>query len=187
VSPSWLSAIAALATFLVVLISAIAALIQLRHMRNGNQIAILTGLGERVDSREFTAASQFVAEEVPRRLSDPAGATTLANMPPFVGDNAAILEIANFWEMVGLLIKRGMLDEDLVCDVFAQRIDLHWNALSPIVTTVRADANQGVWGNFEYLSVLVDRYNVRRPMSYPKNFPRKPVDTSLLALRKGKN
>ena len=67
----WVTAIATVGTFLVILASAIAALAQLRHMRGSNQIIALTECRETLESDGFRQAQQFVSYELPKRLRDP--------------------------------------------------------------------------------------------------------------------
>ncbi len=179
-SAEWLSAIAALATFLVVLGSAIAALIQLRHMRSGNQITMMLGLRSTLERPESMANLRFVTNELPRRLEDPHEARKIAQMPPFVDDYAVVRSVANFWEGVGAFAKTGLVDEDLLCDIFGYMIEGAWNAMAPVITTARVKSNQpALWENFEYATVLARRYRDKHENAYPKNFPRMPVDTSL--------
>jgi len=85
----WISAVAAAGTFLVILASAIAALVQLRHMRGSNQIVALTECRETMESAEFGDALTFVSYELPKRLNDPREAERLLIIP-FVDEYRAI-------------------------------------------------------------------------------------------------
>ena len=71
-SAEWFTAIGTLGTFVVITVSAIAALMQLRHMRGSNQIIALNELRETMESPAFRAAQNFIARELPQRLQDPA-------------------------------------------------------------------------------------------------------------------
>ena len=64
--------IATLGTFVVIAATAIAAIVQLRHMRGSNQITALNKLRETMETPDFQAASHFVASELPAKLRDPA-------------------------------------------------------------------------------------------------------------------
>ncbi len=180
-SAEWLSAVAALATFLVVLGSAIAALIQLRHMRGGNQIAIITSLRTTLDRPDIQAAIRFVTNELPARLENPHDARKIVQMPPFVDEYAALRNVANFWEGVGAFAKTGLVDRDLICDIFGFMILNAWRAMAPVINSARAHANEPrLWENFEYAAMLAQRYDNQHPVAYPKNSPRMPIDTSLV-------
>ena len=67
-TPEWLTAIATAGTFIVIAASAVAAIFQLRHMRGSNQITALTECRERLESREFQDARQFIRSEEFRSL-----------------------------------------------------------------------------------------------------------------------
>ena len=69
-SPEWLTAIGTLGTFVVIAASAVAALMQLRHMRAGNQIVALNEARETIESPAFQETLLFT-RELPQRLTDP--------------------------------------------------------------------------------------------------------------------
>src|SRR5271170_2341992 len=59
-------------TFFVIAATAIAAIVQLRHMRGGNQIAALTELRSSQETPRYVRALHFVYGELPKKLQDPA-------------------------------------------------------------------------------------------------------------------
>ena len=178
-SAEWVTAGATVGTFLVILTSAIAALVQLRHMRGSNQIVALTECRETLESAEFRAAQQFVSFELPKRLQDSAEAKRVAVLP-FVGEYQAIGTVANFFESMGLFVKSGIIDKDIACDFWSFVILRNWNALAPVVEYARCKTSPAMWENFEYLAVLAARYTARHPISYPPGWPRMPKDSSLV-------
>jgi hypothetical protein len=63
-----------------------------------------------------------------------------------------ILYIDNFFQEVGVLLHRGLIDAGLVREVFTYRIELLWEKIEPIILGYRKEFNQpeaGKW--FEYL------------------------------------
>ena len=63
-----------------------------------------------------------------------------------------ILYIDNFFQEVGILLHRGLIDAGLVREVFTYRIELLWKKIEPIILGYRKEFNQpeaGKW--FEYL------------------------------------
>jgi Domain of unknown function (DUF4760) len=181
VTPEWLTAIGTLGTFLVIAASAIAALIQLRHMRGSNQIAALTEFRETMESDKFQTAQTFVSFELPKRLKDPVErvkATTL----PFSGEYAATSTVANMFESLGGLIKSGVIDRDVACDVVAYIVVRNWEAMLPLTTYLRRTLdNPALWENFEYLTLLSKRFHAKHPRgAYPRGEPRLPEDDSLI-------
>lgn len=175
------SAVGTIGTFLVISVTAIAALVQLRHMRGNNQIITFTELRERFESPGFEDALHFVTEVLPLRLADPNLRAEL-HRNPFVGEYRAISTVATLFEAVGTLARAGIVDKTIACRLWAGKITYSWNALAPVIAYVRHyDRLPGVWENFEYLAVLSKQYLDAHPNGeYPKNTPRMPVDSSLI-------
>jgi hypothetical protein len=73
-----------------------------------------------------------------------------------VNDNPEIrglLHVDNFFQQVGILLHKGLIDADLVREVFTYRVELLWKKAEPIIQGVRKELNQpeaGKW--FEYLA-----------------------------------
>lgn len=176
-SAEWLTAIATAGTFVVIAASAVAALIQLQHIRGSNQIAAMTEFRETMESEEFQRAQRFVSFELPERLKDPAEqikATTL----PFIEEYAAVATVANMFEALGSFVRNGVIDADVACNVVALIAVRNWDALLPIITYVRRKvSSKALWENFEYLALLSKRYIKVHPSGdYPRGVPRLPED-----------
>ena len=109
---------ATLGTFVVIAATAIAAIVQLRHMRGSNQIVALNELRE-ARASEFQEALQFVAE-LPVIMRDPAFRYQLANRPAATGENGPLItkigRVGNYYEAVGILVKTGLVEKSLVLD-----------------------------------------------------------------------
>jgi hypothetical protein len=180
-SAEWVTAIATAGTFVVIAASAVAALIQLRHMRGSNQIAALTECRETLESPAFNAARRFVLYELPRRLADPVRWRE-ATQTPFIGEYEVIPTVANFFETMGLFVKYRIIDERIACDAWSGVVLGSWQALLPIVTYLRATVGPELWNNFEYLAALSEDYQARseRTSTYPAKMKRMPEDPILL-------
>ncbi|HEX5274952.1 MAG TPA: DUF4760 domain-containing protein [Candidatus Rubrimentiphilum sp.] len=181
-SPEWLTAIGTLGTFVVIAASAIAALLQLRHMRGSNQIVALTECRETLESPEFREAQSFVSFELPKRLTDVNEARKIAQLP-FVDEYQAIGTVANFFESLGLFVKRGIIDRDIACDAWSYVVLRNWQALAPVTTFVREQTSPQLWENFEYLAAISKRFTSEHADGdYPRGLERMPVDRSLMDL-----
>ena len=179
-SAEWVTAIATAGTFTVIAASAAAALVQLRHMRGSNQIVALTECRETLESPEFRAAQRFVSYELPKRLQDPQECRKIAQLP-FSGEYEQIGTVANFFESMGLFVKRGIIDRKIACDFWTVVVLRNWRALLPVTSYVRHHlGDDTLWENFEYMALLCERFNAVQASSYPKGVPRMPRDTSLL-------
>ena len=174
-SPEWLSALASVLTLLVVAASAIAALLQLRHMRSGNQIVALNEVLERIQSEEFRDTIRYVYRELPKLYDDPAARKALVSYPlPTQYEQARTL--ANFFENVGTFVKRGVIDVTITADMWGDVILTSWLALSPMITNRRKVLNEPrLWENYEFLAMVCKRFKERHPDgTYPKGLPRMP-------------
>jgi hypothetical protein len=167
-SPEWLTAIGTIGTFIVIAASAIAALVQIRHLRASNQLVALNEVRETVESASFQETILFV-RELPSRLSDPEVRRALSQRQ-FPAEYQRLRTLANFFEHVGTLVKKGIIDRDIAADLWGGVIVGNWNALSPIITNRRIIADQpALWENFEYLAVVCDDFRKTHPAgSFPK-------------------
>jgi hypothetical protein len=175
------NALATAGTFVVIAASAIAALIQLRHMRGSNQIVALTEFRETMESGEISEAQRFVSFELPKRLRDPNERLKMTSLP-FSGDYEKIGAIANLFEGMGEFVKTGIIDRDIALDIWGYVVLRNWNALLPLTTYIRHKLRTPqLWENFEYLAALSRQYLSAHPTgSYPKGVPRMPEDRTLL-------
>ena len=181
----WVTAVGTVGTFAVILASAVAALLQLRHMRGSNQIVALTECRETLESPAFREAQHFVSYELPNRLKDPQEARKAAVLP-FQGEYQALGTIANFFESMGVFVKHRIIDREIGCDLWAYVVLRNWEALLPVTTYVRRELhNEALWENFEYLANMCRRYIERDRSAYPRKIPRMPKDHSLCELVDG--
>jgi hypothetical protein len=173
--------LATFGTFLVIAATAIAALVQLRHARSSNQIAAYAELREVRDTPEIQSAQQFVAGKLSEKLKDPAFRYQLVHRETMTPENqplwAHIKRIANFYEGMGILVKSGLADKNLVLDDFCSGVVNSWQPLVPVVAIVRQTVkNSGVWENFEYLTVLSEDWMATHPSgTYPAGVRRKDL------------
>ena len=169
-SAEWVTAIATLGTFVVIAASAFAALLQLRHMRGGNQIVALTECRETLESDAFQEARSFVAHELPQLLKNQETRDRLSE-PVFPKELRPAGNVANFFESMGAFVRFDIIDRNIACDLWCGVVLSCWEALRP-VTRIRRVRDPGVWENFEYLAVLSKQFTERMPTSYPPRMAR---------------
>jgi hypothetical protein len=150
------STIASIGTFVVIAATAVAALLQLRHMRSSNQIAAITAMSETMASDEFLRAYHFVTEEVPKLLADPAGRSKLG-AKVWSPEIEPVRVVGNFFERMGVFVKLRIIDRSVVCDLFDGVVFKAWKQLEPVVLIRRKVSSPGTWTSFEYLAVLSER------------------------------
>ncbi len=157
---------AAVGTFLVIATTAIAAVIQLRHMRASNQLQGLLTARARIEDEDFNTWFTMTQERLPTLVRDP---TFRRDIDEGRYDrNAPWIKLANSYDAVGNLIKNGLLPEDTFLDNSCYRIVTAWDMLHDLTAIVRRRAGPAVWENFEYVYVRSKRWLDNHPEgNYP--------------------
>lgn len=167
-SPEWLTAAGTMGTFVVIAATAVVALIQLRHVRNSNQIVVLGDVRHRLEASDFQDAFDFIRFELPGMIGDPAARKPLLNRnsPEF----RKIALVANYLDYICNFVKHGVVDRDLACDLWYGYIVRSWDMLAPVTATWRAMLGYMLWEDFEYLALLCKRFRDKYPAgTYPEN------------------
>jgi len=185
-----LSAVSGVGTFLVIAATAVAAIMQLRHLRAGNQSSALLSIEERFDESQNIGAREIVRHELPAALSDhdfltylleyPSGKHSKEVPPAFIRLRRAAALVANTYETFGALVKHRVVPEDPFMDVYGSTVGMNWNLLEAFIAITRMGAGADTaWENFEYLVVRARQWNVRHAAgAYPKGVPRLPIDVT---------
>jgi hypothetical protein len=172
-----------LATVAIVAATAFAALIQLRHLRAGNQINAMISIGDKFQSAEFGRALETVGTNLDGVMEEPAFRdflTAVFRRYP-IGDvgaryketrHAALL-VGNTYEELGILIKNGIVDRDLFLDRYCAVAIGAWRRLENYLAFTRElQADQAIWENFEMIVALSERWVREHPSTYPSNLDR---------------
>ena len=170
----WLTALSSLATFIVIGASAIAALIQIRHVRNSNQIVVFNEMHHQLDSKEFQATLNFIRKELPKRMQNPEYRRDLllGQAPEW----QAIRDVANFFDHAAVPVKHGMVNRDLACDVWYSAVVSTWDALAPFTASMRKVRGVRLWEDFEYFALVCKAFRKRYPNgTFPKGMPGAPL------------
>jgi hypothetical protein len=165
---SWeaLTALASIASALIVLVASTAAVLQLRHLRLANQLQAYLDIMTSYQSPELTAARHFLA------TCDMADPTTVASLTsPTV--EPRLLAVGAHYQVVARLLNRGVLDEDLF-GPYHDTSPRIWSQLKPVADVLRQRASSPIWIDFEYLAYrskrdrLVKRFLARYPAEFVK-------------------
>lgn len=180
-SPEWVGAIAAIGTFVVIAASAIAALVQMRHMRSANQIALFTAYNTEFDSPQFASAFAYVRTELPNHEFTREELDNLVN-GIFLGRLHDARTIGNFFEDMGSFVLTGVLHRSIVCNIYSFNVLDAWHALAPMAFFARKHRNMpGIWENFEALAVMADSFLAQHPNGvYPRGLRRMKTEESLI-------
>jgi hypothetical protein len=184
-SLEFVNTFATLGTFVVIAATAMAAIVQLRHMRGSNQITALNELRETMETPDFQAASHFVVTELPAKLRDPAFRYELAHRFARTDKHEPLIRkinsLGNFYEGMGLLVKTGLVEQTLVMEMWSSNVALDWENLAPIAAMSRRAQGDALWENFEYLAVIAQDWLATHPKgAYPAGVRRFELEDEFL-------
>lgn len=168
-----LSSIASIGTFIVIAVTAFAALVQLRHIRAGNQLTGLLHHVARWESDDLQSAAKFVENELPAKLKDPDFLESLWVRNPDRRVHQE-LRVADWCEQMGSYIKYGMISEAQYLDLGGAYVDSMWDQLREVVVIRRAaSGSNSMYENFEFLAAEAKAFNAAHPVgNYPRNVKR---------------
>jgi hypothetical protein len=167
-----LNALASAGTFIVIGATAIAAVVQLRHMRASNQLQGLLSVLARVEDSNFNRWVTAAQRQLPEMLADPVYRQSIID-GTFDRD-VSWLNLANSYDWVGSLVKNRLIPIGAFLDVYSFRVMQAWKVIEPVAALVRPHAGDAVWENFEYLYVQAEEWTKAHGGrgTYPKHVRR---------------
>lgn len=174
-----LSTAAAVGTFLVIAATAIAALVQLRHLRVSNQLQGLLAILSLPYDPVLSESFQFVSHELGARLRDPQFRRELEAAQVDRKIHKELL-ICDYYERLGSIVKNGLIPEELYFDNSTP--EQYWTLLSQVIALRRRVRGPVAYDNFEYLIARSRAYDRRHPSgTYPANLDRVEIEDPWLA------
>ena len=177
--------LATLGTFFVIAATAIAAVLQLRHARSSNQIAALNELQKTTETAAFLDASHFVQGALAAKLQEPEFRYQVAMRSARTDESRPLIAkanlVGNFFESMGTLVRAGLVDKELVLQIWDGFIVQAWGHLAPYLAILRRSAGDALWERFEYLTVLTQDHIAAHPRgAYPPGARRIALDDEWL-------
>lgn len=162
------SAIASSATFIVLAVTAIVAVIQLQHIRGSNQVSALDHFREALDSPQYRAGV-LLGVDLARRIDDPNVRKELEAdvLPDWL---QPMIYLFRIFETLGTYVKHGIVSERVVFDLWSAVFIDNWDRLAPAIVVMRRSSGPAFMENFELLACLAKR--ARHQTRYPKHLPR---------------
>jgi hypothetical protein len=166
-TPEWLNLYTSVATLLVVAIAAYAALRQIRHLREANQVSALLPLV--AEYWRIQPSIEYARTSLRKDLEDPRVRDGAAQYP-MVGPAAAAIPAVNYFETMGALVLVSTIELPLVLMYFQP--SAVWEGAIDLIALTRRTGGPELFECFEALVALERAYNDRRGSSrYPKNVP----------------
>jgi len=171
VSQEALSTAAAVGTFVVIAASAIAALVQLRHIRAGNQLTGLLSFIELLQDEGNRELLNFVRQDLVLKMKDEAFLQSLDEVPIDRRKHPE-LYVCQLYEHIGSYVRAGLIDERTFMLAAWYDVALYWGLLEPVVRIGRRQRPY-IFENFEWLAAKAQRWNAQHPRgNYPAGLPR---------------
>ena len=170
---SW-AALAAWGTFVVITASAIAALIQLRHLRDANQLQGVLSVLELLQDPANRELLNFVRRDLRAKMQEESFVASLRDVPVDRVKHPE-LYVCQLYEHIGSYVRSGLIAKEPFLQVDWYDVLLYWGLLEPVIRAAR-DApppRTFIFENFEWLAAMAQRWVDQHPRgNYPADLPR---------------
>ena len=174
-----LNTIASFGADIMILGTALAAVIQLRHLRNANDLQGLLKVLEMAYEPAIQEAFDFLTHDFPEKMKDPAFRNELLIHPVDSHTHKELIAM-EYYERLGSYVKNHLIPADLYLDCSSPA--LYWKALAPVVATLRQKNGPAAYENFEYLVARELEWDAAHPQgNYPKGTRRLPMPPPISA------
>jgi hypothetical protein len=165
-----------LGTLLVIGASAVAALIQLRHLRASNQLEALLNLEREFHGAELQESFRFVQAALHAKMQERSFRSELERIG-FIDTRAhPEMNVLNWFNEMGALLKNDVVEEPTFMELFGRLAVQYWEILAPAVAIVRRRRGDAQFHNFEYLAIRARKWLSDHPHGvFPRNTPRIPI------------
>jgi hypothetical protein len=171
-----LNTIGTMGTFLVIALTAVAAIVQLRHMRAANQLDAVLVLERDFRSHDLQEAFRYVQRELPFKLRDPEYRAELEAVG-FIDERTHLeVKACNWFNEVGTLVKNQLVTEDAFMDMFSRLVAVYWERLEPAIAVMRRRRGDVMYHDFEYLAIRARAWLTAHPHgTFPSGLHRTPL------------
>jgi len=158
--------IAAVGTFVVIAATAIAAFVQLRHIRLSNQLAGLQSAFDMLMDPNVREMVNFIRHDLDDRMKDEGFRAGLREIPVDRREHPE-LYLCDMYNHVGSFVRAGLIDEKVFLQTEWWNVHLYWRLLRDAIAEVRLGLPY-VFENFEWLAARAERWIDEHPQgNYP--------------------
>ncbi|GAC1463444.1 MAG: hypothetical protein PVSMB8_16590 [Vulcanimicrobiaceae bacterium] len=151
--------LAQVGTFAVITATAIAAAVQLSHLRQNNKLQAILAL-RAYRSSELATAFDFVSGELGAKLDDPEYRAGLEGFAPSREAHKELM-VADYFEHIGTYVRNGLIDESIYFETASP--ERYWKLIEPAIAIYRRNRDATAFENFEYLVVRARKYDLAHP------------------------
>jgi hypothetical protein len=174
--------IVSIATLVVLLTAALAALVQLRHIRASNELSTFSEAFKLWYSSGVQHGLQFIQRDLATKMEDPAFRRELDVAGPVDHSRHPELNVLDFFDNVAIYLILGNMREDMIMQAAGQLVTDLWQTLSPTIAIMRRQRGPQMYASFEYLVARAQLWHKRYPNGYlPTGFQRLPNPDSWLS------
>jgi hypothetical protein len=165
--------VTSIATLVVLLTAAIAALVQLRHIRASNELSSFYEAFELWYSASVQDGLKFIQHELATKMEDPSFRRELDTPGPVDHSRHPELNVSDFFDNIAIYHMYGNMRESMIMQANAQLLDNLWRTLSPTIAIMRRQRGPQMYASLEYLVCRARLWNARYPDGFlPKGFQR---------------
>ncbi len=165
-----ISAWASVGTLVVILVSAVAAFVQLRHMSVLNGLTVLNEFSKEYERVEGAAVAALPV--IDEHLKDLDARMALASGKAIPEWGRPAMPLVRLFEILGNYTNRNIVPHDLVTDMWAPVILRWWDDLAPFIAVARRYHGPTLLENWEAIVVRSKSTIDTQRSAYPKRLPR---------------
>jgi hypothetical protein len=171
------TAFASVGTFLVIAASAIAAFVQLRHVRRSNQLSGLQATFDMLVEPSVRELINYVRHDLADRMKGETFRATLLKIPIDRREHPEFY-LCDIYNHIGSFIRNGLIDEQIYLQTEWYNVNLYWALLRDVIALGRQNRPY-IFENFEWLAARAQRWAAEHPHGdYPKDQPRMLADSA---------
>jgi hypothetical protein len=155
-------------TLLVFVGTAVAALVQIRHLRASNELEAILALADQMQKPELQHALRYVQGELEARLGDAAYRGELAALGYIDPKRHPEMDACNWFNELGTIVKNRLVERTTFLELYARLVTYYWERLVAVVAILRRERGPAQYENFEYLALLAQQWIAAHPKgNYP--------------------
>ena len=189
-SVEMLTAVASAATAVIIAATAVAAIIQLRHMRAGNAIEAILSFRSIIEDEQHRRATNVLRTGDLERAMDDSyfrrflyrrlkqrPVTDVPQSYIELHDSATLM--GNCYELIGGMIRNKVAPPEIFLPNYWWAVVSAWDRMAGWIALMRQySGSDGMYVDFEFLTVLSRQWGEKHPDSYAHGYPRMPNQDS---------